>query len=155
MEQSMLDALKLEFLKARKAQDRVEVAALSSLIGDLETLQKKTGKEITDEVVLATLTKHLKGLMECLNELDVEDTRFEEGKRQKSLLEKFKPGQLSKDEVIAIVEDAIKDLGDSATPKNLGAIMKLFKTRYPGKYDGKYVSQVAKDYLKEANCCGY
>ena len=123
-----------DFMTAFKSKNTVAKNLLSVVRGEIQTTEKNTGKELSDEEVLAILTKTAKSLKEMVS------NGSEQAKEELSIVENYLPKQMSKEEVTAKVTEIVNG---GAT--NIGAIMKEF-TSLPA--DKKMVSEVARELLK-------
>lgn len=63
-----------------------------------------------------------------------------------AVIEKFLPVQMTEDEVKAVVEAIVKELG-AAGPQDLGKVMGVASKQLAGKADGKLIAAVAKNAL--------
>jgi uncharacterized protein YqeY len=66
-----------------------------------------------------------------------------------TMLEVFLPQQLSRDEIAALVKDAIAQSGASSA-KDMGKVMGVLMPKVKGKADGKLVNEVVRDLLNNA-----
>lgn len=128
------EQINTDFMTAFKAKNTVAKNLLSVVRGEIQTTEKNTGKELSDEEVLAILTKTTKSLKEMVA------NGSEQAKIELEIIESYLPKQMSKEEVAAKVAEVINS---GAT--NIGAIMKEFAT-LPA--DKKMVSEVARELLK-------
>jgi uncharacterized protein YqeY len=96
---------------------------------------------LEDPDVIAVIRKEIKkrqdsiASYESANRADLADTE----KAELAVLEKYLPAALSQEEVVAIVEAAIKETG-ATSKKDMGAVMKLVQERAAGRADGKTLS---------------
>lgn len=123
-----------DFMTAFKSKNIVAKNLLSVVRGEIQTTEKNTGKELSDEEVLAILTKTAKSLKEMVA------NGSEQAKEELSIVENYLPKQMSKEEVTTKVTEIVNS---GAT--NIGAIMKEFAS-LPA--DKKMVSEVARELLK-------
>lgn len=132
-----LNELKTAALKSR---DRITFTELGTVLGEAKQIAtKKENRDPTDEEVISIIKKTLDGIAELLN-LEKDDTKRAELIIKRSLLQSFMPTQLSENEVRVIIENS--------GLKEVKHIMQLFKSKYAGKYDGKQVSAIAKEFIE-------
>lgn len=106
-----------DYITAFKAKDAIKKSILSTVKGEIQTVEKNTGQvDLDDEGVMKILTKTVKNLNISIAEADDEGS-----KQELSVLEGYMPKQMSREEVKAKVEGL---LAGGAT--NIGAIMKAF-----------------------------
>jgi uncharacterized protein YqeY len=134
---SLLDTLKEDLLAARKTKNTTVIGVLSTLLGDLETNSKKTGKAIVDADII-TLAKNrintIQGLVETVSNAD-KTASFE---AEIPLYEKYIPTQLTESEILV----TIARLKAEVEGLNIGQVQAYFRNTYPGRYDAKLVTQV-------------
>jgi uncharacterized protein YqeY len=132
----LMDSIRKEMFEAKKAKDTVKANLLSTLFSEIFTLSK-SGKELKEEDELKIIRKFVKNIDETLAlEIPVETrTKLD---TEKKILECYLPNQMSIDEI----EKNVKELlGQGKTIKD---IMPYFKENFPGRYDGKTVSEAVK-----------
>ena len=62
------------------------------------------------------------------------------------ILEKYLPEQLTEEEILSLVKEAIENTG-AASMKDMGKVMGALKEKTTGKADGKVVSDMVKQEL--------
>ena len=73
---------------------------------------------------------------------------IEECKRRLAVLETFAPKMMDADEIKAVVESVLSELGITApTAKDKGRIMKELMPKVKGKADGKLVNEIVGSYM--------
>lgn len=127
-----------EIKTARQEQrdNPVIYSLLGVVIGELDRLPIPRGQEPTQDQIYAVIKK----LYEAAKEMR---EMTPEADQEYMYLQDFIKKQLSEADIRFEIEDLMlsKDF-------NIGSIMKHFKEWYPGQYDGKLVSKIAKEYLK-------
>ena len=127
-----------EIKTARQEQrdNPVIYSLLGVVIGELDRLPIPRGQEPTQDQIYTVIKK----LYEAAKEMR---EMTPEADQEYMYLQDFIKKQLSEADIRFEIEDLMlsKDF-------NIGSIMKHFKEWYPGQYDGKLVSKIAKDYLK-------
>lgn len=105
---------------------------LGVLLGELDRLPTR---ENPTESQIYTVVKKLYESAEYMAERDLS----EESKIEYAYLKDYIKPQLS--------EDEIKDFISTNNFTNIGMVMKYFKDTFPGMYDGKLVSKIAKEII--------
>ena len=127
-----------EIKTARQEQrdNPVIYSLLGVIIGELDRLPIPRGQEPTQDQIYAVIKKLYEAAME-MREMTPE------ADQEHMYLQDFIKKQLSEADIRFEIEDLMlsKDF-------NIGSIMKHFKEWYPGQYDGKLVSKIAKEYLR-------
>lgn len=126
-----------EIKTARQEQrdNPVIYSLLGVVIGELDRLPIPRGQEPTQDQIYAVIKK----LYEAAKEMR---EMTPEADQEYMYLQDFIKKQLSEADIRFEIEDLMlsKDF-------NIGSIMKHFKEWYPGQYDGKLVSKIAKEVL--------
>ena len=105
---------------------------LGVLLGELDRLPTR---ENPTESQIYTVIKKLYDSAEYMAERDLS----EESKIEYAYLKDYIKPQLS--------EDEIRDFISTNNFTNIGMVMKYFKDTFPGMYDGKLVSKIAKEII--------
>ena len=105
---------------------------LGVLLGELDRLPTR---ENPTENQIYTVVKKLYESAEYMAERDLS----EESKIEYAYLKNYIKPQLS--------EDEIRDFISTNNFTNIGMVMKYFKDTFPGMYDGKLVSKIAKEII--------
>lgn len=130
--------IKADFIQARKDKLPTIVSLLSTVIGEMdnEASRDKSGsKEVTDETAIKVLKSFSKNLDEVIKHGDPEGAL----RHEKAIIEGYLPQQMDR----AALSAAITAYGVFT----LKDIMSHLKTTYPGLYDGKLASEVAKEFI--------
>lgn len=122
---------------AMKNKDSVKLNILRVLKGEIErNEQTATQKvELSDVDILKLIKKMIEGIKETKGSED-----------EISTLDIYMPKQLSEDEVKTIAS-SFKESNGLTQPNEMGKIMNHFKENYGGRYDGKVLSNIAKEIL--------
>jgi uncharacterized protein YqeY len=140
----MQDALKQAMLNKNNERRDVLRMALNA-VKQVEIDERKT---LTPEEVATVLQREVKTRREAVEEARKagrEETVQEEASRVQ-IIEEFLPQQLSRDEVKALAEDAVRESG-AANAKDMGKVMGLLMPKVKGKADGKIVNEVVRELL--------
>ena len=122
----------------RQAQRSNEViySLLGVVLGELDRLPIPRGQEPSEEQIYTVIKK----LYEAADEMR---EMSPEADQEYMYLKDFIKKQLSEADIRFEIEDLML-----SKECNIGMIMKHFKERYPGQYDGKLVSKIAKEELQ-------
>jgi uncharacterized protein YqeY len=141
---TLLEQIRAVYMAQRKARAVFEVAALSTLIGEIETLAKAGKGEMTDAVVVTVVKKFIKNLDEAIaavisNSAADMESRLAAMNAERALYEQFLPKQLSEAELKFVIDEIV-----AAGNTNVGDAMKALKTDHGGRYDGAMASAILK-----------
>lgn len=142
--ESLNNALK-EAMKNKDGERRDTLRLLTSAIKQFEIDERH---DVTEQEATDILQKEAKKRRESILELD-KAGRTEQSAQEKfelALIEEFLPKQLSRDEIEAIVKEAIQQTG-ATTAKEMGKVMGVVQPKTKGLADGKVVSDIVKALL--------
>lgn len=129
---SMIEAIRAQKTEARKVPERaVEVGILNLLIGEVETVQKRTGKEVTDAQVIDGIKKLIKSNNDTLSYGHVPKFVMEN-----EILTKLLPAQLSEEEIRRIIAEQ--------NLQGVPAVMQFLNSNYSGQFDKALASSIAR-----------
>lgn len=126
-------------IKAERELQRsnpVIYSLLGVLLGEIDRLPIPRSQEPSEDQIYAIVKKLHESAKEMREYTPAADQEFE-------YLKDYIKQQLSEADIRFEIEDLMLSKGC-----NIGMIMKHFKEWYPGQYDGKLVSQIAKEILK-------
>jgi len=111
-------------------------------------------KEIEERKTLddSTIVKVISGLVKKGEESLVHFRQanrlelIEKQEKELEILRSFLPQQLSKDEILTLVDEAIKET-NAVEMKDLGKVMKSVMPKISGRADGKVLHQMVKEKL--------
>jgi len=143
MNMSVLQAVKVQQLQARKDKNKNVASLLTTLIGECETLAKSKNIELSDTDVFNIMEKFIKNNIETMNALGPNNVQFDELKSENEIMKLFLPSKLTEQELIYEIQNII----DRNENINMGVIMKSLKEQFPNRYDGKTASTLVKSML--------
>lgn len=131
---SLKEKISKDFIKAFKEKDVLRKSLLSTVKGEIQTIEKNQGVEtLSDEEVLKILNKFAKSLKENVSLGD------ENSEKELSVIQEYLPKEMSQSEIESKISEII---GNGAS--NIGQIMKEFSNL---QADKKVVSQIARQML--------
>jgi hypothetical protein len=144
----MLSRLMNDMKSAMKAGEKAELGALRNLIGKVKAKQIDSGKTLTDDEcikVMATSAKQLKDSIHQYKNGGRDDLAENEA-FELSIVEKYLPEQMSEDDVRAIVQKTITDVG-AESMKDMGKVMGVAMQAVGGEADGSIVQKMVREEL--------
>jgi uncharacterized protein len=135
--------IKAQMIEAMKARDAMRLSVirglLSSFTNELVTKSRKPDEVLGDEEVLAVISRAVKQRKDSIEQFekggraDLADSE----KQELAILQTYLPAQMSREEVVAYVEEKVAAEKPEKEKKNqfMGIIMKELK----GKADGTLV----------------
>ena len=131
------EELKEEIKNAMKAHDKVRLSILRQVHGEIKNIEVNDRREITDSDVDAMLKRLIKQTSETLEgsiKAGNNEERTETLRAQVAILEEYLPKQISGDELIALVEKTIAEVG-ATTKRDMGKVMGALNAATGGNFD--------------------
>lgn len=140
--------LTADMKESMKNKDKNKLTTIRMAISAVKQKQIDEKVEITDDMVVAIVTKMIKQRQDSYNQFIQADRAelAESEKKEMDILVKYMPKQLSDEEVVAIVEKAIEAVG-ATSMKEMGKIMASVKSELAGKTDMSKVNAIVKSNL--------
>ena len=148
---SKTDEVRKAMVDAMKAKDKDTKDTLSLLLAALKNKAIDKRADLTEEEEVQVILKEIKQTKESLEMTPSDRTdMIEECKRRLAVLETFAPKMMDADEIKAVVESVLSELGITApTAKDKGRIMKELMPKVKGKADGTLVNEIVGSYMTE------
>jgi uncharacterized protein YqeY len=121
-------------------ENPVIYSLLGVLLGEIDRLPIPRTQSPTEDQIYAVIKK----LYEAAKEMR---EMTPEADQEYMYLKEYIKQQLTSEDIYAIIGTQKNTAIIKGIPMNIGVIMKHFKDNYPGQYDGKLVSQIAKEML--------
>lgn len=134
--------------EAIKNRDEVKKNALRGLLTALKNKEKELKREPNETEILQIISSQIKQRRESIEQFKSggrEDLADREA-QEISVLEVFLPKALTKEELIAIIDECIRETG-ALTAKDMGKVMKAVMPKVAGRADGKLVNELVKSKL--------
>ena len=147
----MLKEKLLEDLKtSMKEKNTVRKNVVQMIRAAILQKEKDGGKELNDDEILKIIAKEEKTRKDSLPDYEKSgrEDLINEMKEEISIIEEYLPKQLSKEEVMPIVEEIIKETGASSI-KDMGKVMGQAKAKLGVSADGKTISECVKELLNK------
>jgi uncharacterized protein len=146
------DRIETDLRTAMKERDKARTSALRMVVAALKNRATADGLSpqgrLSDDVVqkvLATEVKRRKEAASAFRDAGrAEQAAAEEA--EAAVYETYLPAQLGDDELAAIVDDAIAEVGAEG-PQQMGQVMKAAMAKVQGRADGSRVSALVKQRL--------
>ena len=145
---SLVARMEEELKQARLARDEARRDALALLVSSLKSAEKELQRPLTDDESLQVLQRERKKRLEAAEAFRgagrEEQASGEEA--ELAVLQEFMPEPLSEDELEAIVDDAIAEVG-ATSMRDIGRVMADVMPQVAGRADGSAVSQLVREKL--------
>jgi len=133
---------------AAKARDKVRLSALRMMKAALHNREIDSKDGLTDQDALQVLSSLAKQRKDSIEQFK-NGGRLELAEREEQELDvirEFMPSQISEEEIGALIERAIEEVG-AASVRDMGKVMKALMPEITGRADGKAVSELVKERL--------
>lgn len=133
-----------EIKRERESQrsNSIIYSLLGVLLGEIDRLPIPRTQSPSEDQIYSIIKKLYEGA-EYMASRDLS----EESKIEYAYLKDYIKQQMTAEDIYAIIGTQKNIAVIKGTPMNIGVIMKYFKDNYSGQYDGKLVSQIAKEML--------
>ena len=142
------DKLKDDLKAAMLEKDTVRKNVVQLIKAGVLQVEKDKKITLDDEGVLDVIAKQLKQRRDSLPDYEKSgrEDLIAQLKREMELLMEYLPAQLTHEELVEIVKDAITKTGASEI-KDMGKIMAVVMPQTKGRADGKEINAIAKEFL--------
>jgi len=142
----MFERLQEDMIKAMKEKDKDCLSVIRGVKGALQLEKINNNKELDDETVTSVIAKQIKMRSDSIEEFKKanRDDLVQSYQKEIDILKKYMPEQLTKEEVLSIIDEVISELGESV---NIGKIMQQVTPRIKNRFDMSQVSQLVKQKL--------
>jgi uncharacterized protein len=142
---ALKERLSAEMRQAMKAREKVRLSALRLLSAAVKNREVELRRPLSDDEFVEVATREVKRRKEAIAAYDSagRPDRASVERQEQEILEAYLPAGLSKEEVEALIEEAVAASGASA-PGDVGAVMGYVMSRAPGRVDGKSVQQLVR-----------
>jgi len=133
----MKTQIKNDLLVARKSRDSSTLTVLGVLLGEIERNEQGINLKfaLTEQGIQSIVKKMISNIRESNgSELEIE------------ILSKYLPQMLESTDIDTIISETI-EMHNIDSMRGIRIIMKEFKTLYPNRYDGEYVSNRIKQMI--------
>ncbi len=147
---SIKEQLMADLKDAMKTKDTIKKNAVTMIRAGILQIEKDNQVELDDDGVIEVISKQLKQRKDSLEDFIKagRDDLIEQTRQEISLLEKYLPTQLSAQEVMDIVKEAVGRLGITQM-KQMKELMADVMPKVKGRADGKAVNEAAKELLNK------
>lgn len=142
--------LQAHLTEAMRSKDRVRAGTLRMVLTAITT-EEVAGKEhrdLSEEEVLRVVTKEGKKRREAAEAYrDARRPELAEAEEAElAVLEEYLPAQLSDEELVVLVREAVAEAGVSDM-RGMGQVMKVLQPRIAGRAEGGRVAAIVKQVL--------
>ncbi|SDQ73581.1 GatB/YqeY domain-containing protein [Thermostaphylospora chromogena] len=147
---TLKERLKADLSAAMKARDDVRTRTIRMALAAISTeeVAGKAARELSDDEVVKVLTKEAKKRKEAAEAFAGagREEQAQAERAEQAVLEEYLPEQLSDEELTALVDEVIAEVGAEG-PKAMGQVMKALTPKIAGRAEGGRVAQLVRSRL--------
>jgi hypothetical protein len=144
----LLDKINTDLKAAMRAREEVRLLVLRTLLSSVNYAEIAKQKKLDDAGIIEVIGKEIKQRRESIEAYDKgnrPDLSAKE-KAELAILQEYMPAQMSREEITAIVEKVIAEVGPKG-PGDKGKVMQKLMPQVKGKADGNEVNSIVTDLL--------
>jgi hypothetical protein len=145
---SLAERLNDDMKLAMKSQDKFKLSVIRMVRASIKNLEIDQRKTLDDQEVLDVLNREIKQRKDSLQEFEKagRNDLAESLKAEIAVLMDYMPQQLTDEEVKAIVQQTIQEVGASSKA-DMGKVMSALLPKVKGQADGKTVNSFVQQFL--------
>ena len=145
---SLSERLNEDMKQAMKSQDKFKLSVIRMVRSTIKNFEIDLKRPLDDNEVLDVLTREIKQRKDSLQEFAKagRDDLADNLKAELVILAEYMPQQLSEEEVKAIVQQTIQQIGASSKA-DMGKVMTALMPKVKGRADGKLINQLVQQLL--------
>lgn len=145
---ALKEQLLADLKTAMKEKDKIAKSTVTMIRAAILQEEKDNHIKLEDADILAVISKQYKQRKDALAEFTKagRDDLIEQTQAEMKVIEAYLPKQLSKEEIEAIVNETIQEIG-AKTQKDMGKVMSALMPKVKGVADGKTVNQIVREKL--------
>jgi len=144
----LLDKINTDLKAAMRAREELRLLVLRTLLSSINYAEIAKQKKLDDGGIIEVVGKEIKQRRESIEAYDKgnrPDLSTKE-KAELAILQEYMPAQMSREEITAIVEKVIAEVGPKG-PGDKGKVMQKLMPQVKGKADGNEVNSIVTDLL--------
>jgi|TARA_B100001094_G_scaffold156414_1_gene151392 hypothetical protein len=120
------------------------------LVAAIKQKEIDTRTELPDDDVISIIEKQMQQRLEAAEQYEAagRNELFEKESQEAEILKTYLPEKMSEDDVIAMIERIISDMGE-VSMKEMGNIMAALKNEAGSKIDMKLASQMVREIISK------
>ncbi|GIU17381.1 MULTISPECIES: GatB/YqeY domain-containing protein [unclassified Shewanella] len=146
---SLVDQLKDQMKEAMRAKEKVRLGTIRMALAAVKQIEVDTRETLTDDQAIAVLTKMVKQRRDSIAQYEAagrSELALAEAE-EIQVLEDFLPKPLSEEEIAALVDASISEMGAS-TMADMGKVMGALKPKVMGRADMAAIGAMIRAKLK-------
>lgn len=127
--------------EALKKRDNIRVSVLRMLLAAVKNKEVEKIRSLSDDEFYAIVKTSIKQHNDSIDSFR-KGQRLELAEKEEKeleILKEFQPSQLTEDEILKEMEEAVRSV-DAKSQKDMGKVIKFLMEKHPGRIDGKVLS---------------
>jgi uncharacterized protein YqeY len=145
---SLQDKLSTDLKTAMRSKEELRVSVLRLLLSAMNYAEIAQQKKLDDAGIISVIQKEIKQRRESIEAYE-KGSRADLADKEKAelaILQEYMPAQMGRDEVMALVEKVIAEVG-ARGPGDKGKVMQKLMPQVKGKADGGEVNNIVTELL--------
>jgi len=137
--------------EALKKRDNIRVSVLRMLLASIKNKEVEKIGPLSDEEFYALVKTSIKQHNDSIESFR-KGGRLELAEKEEKeleILKEFQPSQLSQEEILKEIEEAVAAVG-ATSRKEMGKVIKVLMDKFPGRIDGKVLSTMVLQRLSSS-----
>ena len=145
---ALLSDIKSDLKQAMLGKNDLVRDTIRMFLAEVQRFEIDNKEEVDDAKALQIINKMIKQRNDSISQFKSggRDDLADKEQQEVDILSKYKPKQLSEEEIAARVKEAIQDTGASSM-QDIGKVMGVLKSSLAGSADMGMVSKIVKDEL--------
>jgi uncharacterized protein YqeY len=145
---SLQEKLTTDLKAAMRARDELRMLVLRTVLSSMNYAEIAKQKKLDDGGIIEVIGKEIKQRRESIEAYDKGNRQdlSDKEKAELAILQEYMPAQMSREEIAAIVEKVIAEVGPKG-PGDKGKVMQKLMPQVKGKADGNEVNSIVTDLL--------
>ena len=127
--------------EALKKRDNIRLSVFRMLLAAIKNKEVEKIRPLSDEEFFGLVRTSIKQHNDSIESFK-KGQRFELAEKEEKeleILKEFQPAQLSEEEILKEIEEAVAAVG-ATSRKEMGKVIKVLMDKFPGRIDGKVLS---------------
>ena len=135
--------------EAMRSGDEMRKQNVRMVMSAIKLNEVEKGQQLDDAAVIAIVQKELKSRQEALQDAQKAGRTdlADRARTEMAFLESFLPQQMTEEELMALVNQTVTEVGASG-PADMGKVMKALTPKVQGRATGQQVSQAVRKVLQ-------
>jgi uncharacterized protein len=144
----LLDKLNSDLKDAMRAKDELRKLVLRTVLSAVNYAEIAKQKKLDDGGIIDVIAREIKQRKESIEayELGKRQDLADKEKAEMAILKEYMPAQMGREEVLAIVQSVITEVG-ARGPSDKGKVMQKLMPQVKGKADGNEVNNIVTELL--------